>query len=643
MPGGYPCSRARVRVISLGLILILASLPVRGQRPPSPPSGPPAGAAAAVAAANNPAFDLDISVRDEHGNPLDAQATVHLSSPVLSYSDIEVTQSSSAAHFSSLQPGQYGVEVTCPGYRKATEQIIVEFRHESLPIYIYLVPESESGDKSAASGIFILPQQFRADMQRGMVALNKNQYEAARKIFAKVMQKAPGNPDVFYYLGLAELGLQHIEQAGGDFQHALSLDPKHELALVSLGYLQLQTGAPADAVISLEKAASLSHASWCTYFELATAYVKVQRSSEAESAAARAVQLAKEKGASAKYLLGQIQYAEGKRADAKSTWESIVTAFPGDPVASEAKKTLARLETESQGSSTPSNDSLPLPGAPSFSIVKVVERPWAPPDTDSAAYQVAPNANCKTDAVLDSALHRMNSDLKNFEKFSATEHIERQEIDRYGWAGPMRTHDYPYIVFVYPLGATSFYVTEYRSGEDDKPDASEAITSTNLNSMGVNVLQPFYRQRFDYSCEGVSNVRGQAAWQVHFIEKKDAKGEGVRTWRLNYETYDVAVKGRIWISSVSYAVLRVETDLRDPVKGLELTKDHLTVDYGPVNFSTGNKQLWLPWSADSYMERRGRRYHQRHLLSNYLLFDVETTHKIGKSSEATLPSAGSSP
>jgi len=627
----------------LAFILTLLSFPVWGQRPPTQSGGLPNNATTAAAAANNPAFDLDISVRDEHGNPLDAQATVRLSAPILSYNDIEVTQSSSAAHFSSLQPGQYDVEVTCPGYRKATEQFILEFRHESLPVYIYLVPESDSSDKSAANGAFVLPQQFRVDMQRGMVALNKNQYEAARKIFTKVLQKVPGNPDVYYYLGLAELGLQHTDQARGNFQHALSLDPNHELALVSLGYLQLQTGAPADAVISLEKAASLSHANWRTYFELATAYIKVQRLSDAESAAARAVQLSKEKGASSKYLLGQIQYAEGKQAEAKSTWESIVTAFPSDPVASEAKKTLARLETESRGNAVPSKDSLPLPAAPSLSFVKVVERPWSPPDTDSAAYQVAPNENCKTDLILNAALHRMNSDLTNFEKFSATEHIERQEVDRYGWPGPVRTHDYPYIVFVYPLGSTSFYVREFRSGEDEKPDASEAITSTNLNSMGVNVLQPYYRQRFDYSCEGLSNVRGQAAWQIHFVEKRDAKGEGVRTWQLNYETFQVPVKGRIWISSVSFAVLRVETDLRDPVKRLELTKDHLLVDYGPVNFSSGNKQLWLPWSAESYMERSGKRYHHRHLLSNYLLFNVDTTHTVGKAKEPTEPPAGSTP
>jgi hypothetical protein len=76
---------------------------------------------------------------------------------------------------------------------------------------------------------------------------------------------------------------------------------------------------------------------------------------------------------------------------------------------------------------------------------------------------------------------------------------------------------------------------------------------------------------------------------------------------------------------------------------LGLTKDHLLVDYGPVNFAARNAQLWLPWSAEMYMEFRGKRYHHRHFLNDYLLFDVDTTHKIGKPAESPPPAAESAP
>ena len=66
------------------------------------------------------------------------------------------------------------------------------------------------------------------------------------------------------------------------------------------------------------------------------------------------------------------------------------------------------------------------------------------------------------------------------------------------------------------------------------------------------------------------------------------------------------------------------------------------MDYGPVNFLAGNKQLWLPWSADHYMERGGKRYHHRHLLSNYMLFNVDTTHKVAGPSQSAPPHTGPS-
>ncbi len=320
-----------------------------------------------------------------------------------------------------------------------------------------------------------------------------------------------------------------------------------------------------------------------------------------------------------------------------TAWESLLKFFPKDSAVFTARKMLERIESEGLDSAPPSEASLPAPPAPDTNPVTFVEMPWAPRDTDEAVYDVAPQGNCRVVTILDSALQRTNEDLRDFEKFTATEHIEHQKIDSYGWPGPLKTHDFSYVVFVHPLGKNSFYLDEFRDGAGDMSGFTDVIISTGLNSLGVNVLQPFYRDRFNYSCEGLANVRGQAAWQIRFEEKRDAKVGGVRTWRTSNTTYDVAIKGRIWISSASYAILRIESDLRDPIAGLGLTKDHLLVDYGPVNFSARNAQLWLPWSADMYMEFRGKRYHHRHFLSDYLLFDVDTTHKISRPKEPSLP------
>jgi tetratricopeptide (TPR) repeat protein len=630
-----------VRVATLGFAIGALWFPLWGQQmqPPGVPTADPFSQPEAMRLG----FDLDIFVRDSHGNPLDVAAAVHLSSKRLNYDAVLPAQGASAAHFANLALGEYAVEVTCSGFRKTTDRYSSELGRGTLPVYIYLIPESGPANSAASSSALALTQQQRADMQLGIAALNRDRYESAGKTFAKILRKAPGNSDVVYFLGVAELGLKHPEVARENFQRALALDPNNELALVSLGQMKLDGGAPADAVIPLEKAVSLGRAGWRADFELASAYFQLHRLSDAEIAASRAASLAKETGATSLFLLGEIQYAEGKRADAKHTWESLLKRFPKDSAVFTTRKMLARVESEGLEPSPPSSASLPPPPAPDTNPATFVEVPWAPRDTDDAVYAVAPSVNCNAEPILDGALHQMNTQLTDFEKFTATEHIEHQNIDSYGWPGPIKTHDFSYVVFVHPLGKNSFYLEEFRNGAGDLSGFSDVIVSTGLNSLGVNLMQPFYRDRFDYSCEGLANVREQAAWQIRFEEKRDAKAGGVRTWRAGNTTYDIAIKGRIWISGASYAVLRIETDLRDPIAGLGLTKDHLLVDYGPVNFSARNAQLWLPWSADMYMEFRGKRYHHRHFLSDYLLFNVDTAHKISKPNEPLPPPAESDP
>ena len=635
----FPFSAARSRVLVSGSVALLfcPSLWCQIGSPRQGPQNPNAQQPVIQG------IEVNVGVRDSRGVPLDVGAMVHLYSVAGSFNVTESTRDASTAHFSNVMPGDYELEVTSPGYRKATEQLSFFGSRSEMPVYVYMIPESEPAVSNGHSGGPVMSPQLRSDVEKALQALHKKEFEVARKILAKAAQKAPGNPDVIYFLGVAELGLRHTDLAREDFRKALALDPNHELALVSLGELHIQNGETAEAIASFEKAVATGRAGWRAHFQLASAYCKVKRLNDAESEASRAVRLARDKGAAATFLLGEIQYAEGKRSDAKKTWESILSSFPSDPIASEAKKMLSRREESSTGSDLSTAESLPPPSTPEVSLVTVVERPWAPPDMDSAVYDVAPQVDCKTDQILDRALHRMKSELLDFERFTATEHIEHQQVDRYGWPGPVKTHDFSYIVLIYPFENNSFYLEESRgTGGTDLSSFPTSLATIGLSGLGVSVLQPYYRPHFEYSCEGLTNLRGQAAWQVHFLEKPDSKG-GIREWKKGGKVYDLPIKGRIWISSTSYALLRIETDLRNPVEGLELTKDHLIVDYGPVKFSAGNEQLWLPWSAEMFMELHGKRYHHRHFLSDYMLFGVDTTHKIGKPKELPPPPDVASP
>jgi len=623
--------------LPLGCFLLLCGASAFAQRPTSAGRGSQQGLSSSSVA-------LSINVRDASGAPMDGVSVVTLVATVGGYNQTVTTRDASTAVFQGLAQGEYDAEARYPGYQTATEHISVNAIGATMQVYIYLLPESDQKSQGPRPQGIVMSPKLQAEIDKGLEALRKHQFEVARAHFAKGLVLAPGNPDISYLLGAAELGLNHADLARQNFEHALTIDPTHERSLLALGEVQLHNGDILEAIVTLEKAFLKNGAGWRTHLLLASAYSKAGRLSDAETHAQRAADLAHEKGAGARLLLGEIQQTEGKLQEAEKTLQDLAAKFPGDPSAAEARKRLASLSTPRPAvSSEPAPfTNLPVPAIPSVELLPANERPWAPLDIDSREFSLAQNAPCSAEEILPLAELRMKSQLKNFEKFTATEHIDHQEIDRLGRPGLVKSRDFSYIVFVNRYAGDSFFLDEDRYSTRKDTSFPTSLATTGLNNLGVSILQPVTRDEFVYQCEGLASTRGKAAWQIRFQEKKDSTG-GVREWRRDGKLYHVPLKGRIWLSSASFDVLRIETDLLEPVQVLGLTRDHLLVDYGPVNFLTSNTTLWLPWSAEMHMELHGHRYHHKHYLTDYMLFEVDTNHKIGKPKDVPPPSTQTPP
>jgi tetratricopeptide (TPR) repeat protein len=615
-----PRLRFRLALILLGLLATSAS--VCGQRT----------SRSQTPGYNSPQpVSVRVNVRDERGSPLGVPAIVHLRATVGGFDSNLPTRDGSAAEFPEVLPGQYEIEVRCVGYKTTSEQLSVAGMGGDVSVFVYIRSESDAATGSSpASGVVMTPK-LQAEIDKGFDAMRKDQYEAAQRHFERALKITPSNVEVLYLLATAELALHQNELARQHFAEALKLNPGYEKALLAMGEMQLQSGDTAGAITTLEKAYDLNGASWRTHLLLASAYAKTGRLEDAEKHAQRAASLAKEKGAHPTFFLGEIQDAEGKATEAKSTWELVVAQFPNDPVVAKAKEKLAQASEKSANNAKSRAATLPPPPPPIVLLAPVVERAWAPPDIDSMEYRLASDAPCKSDEVLARAQHRMSMQLEDFEKFTATERIEHQQIDRYGMPGPALAREFSYIVFVHPYKEHSVYLEESRNGTSDTSGFPTSLATIGLNGLGVSILQPANQNGFIYKCEGLTSVRGEAAWQIRFQENTATAGfTGVREWRRKGMLYDIPIKGRIWVASSSFDLLRVETDLIAPIDKLELSRDHLTVDYGPVSFQNGSAKLWLPWTAEMYMELHGKRYHHKHFLTDYMLFEVDTSNKVHK-------------
>jgi tetratricopeptide (TPR) repeat protein len=574
-----------------------------------------------------------VSVRELGGGPLQGNAIVKLSSDFKGLHLTQPTRDAGNATFPSVRTGDYQVEVSSVGYKTKTEPASVMPSFASYNVYIYLQPESAAGNASAPPTSTMMTPKLQSEIDKAVDKMRGQQYAEAQKHFEKAAKMAPGNPDVQYMWGMLDYYQQHYDRARTKLETAISINPNHERALVSLGEIQLRQKQSAQAAQTLEKAYLVNGADWRMHYLLAFAYADEKQFANAETHAQRAADLGgKDHSPQARILLGRIQGSENKLSAARTTFNSVIRDFPADPAAKDAKTELIALDKAAESSAASiipaSTSPANAPAAPQPAPAAPVSiRPWAPLDVDAKEYVVAHDVPCSLDTVLQRTQTRAMKQIANFEKFMATEHIEHQEIDAYGNPGAIRAKDFTYLVFITKQKSGSLLLDEQRDGGQNLNAFPTSIATRGLVGLGVFLFDPEYQNDVTYRCEGLSEWRGQAAWEIRFEQKRDVESR-LRTWRTNRGVFPVALKGRAWVSSNTYDVLHLETDLRDPISQIELERDHLAIDYGPVNFNHGATSLWLPWYAEMYMQLHGKRYHHRHTLTNYALFSVDTDHQI---------------
>ena len=536
---------------------------------------------------------------------------------------------STQVQFHNVPAGDCNIEVSAQGYRTAKDRTEVRqsMTSQNQYVFIYLHPESESMAASARPPI--VPPGLIKEMDKAMEAMQKKRDADARKHLDKAARISPTNPDVAYLQGMLELDHHNLPVAEQFFQKAVSSSHSQERALLGLGYVQVQMNQAAAAAQTLEKALQINTSSERGHLLVANAYAQLHEYSKAKEHAQRAAALNSENAPSARTLLAQILAAEGNREAAKLEFEGVLREHPKSPSASVARDSLASLEKSTPGMATVNTALLPTLAAASVT-------PWAPPSVDTLVPGVAPDVMCSADDVVGHTSITIDRQLENLEKFLATEHIQHEEVNARGEVSQIRDKNFSYMVFIEHAKDGLVFLDEKRDGGTGTDSFPTSLATVGLVSLGVDVFHPGFAKALDFKCEGLGQWRGKAAWILHFEQKPNVKSY-LRLWETKTKTVEIPLKGRVWVAASSYNVLHVESDLREPMKELELMRDHLAIDYGPVNFQNGKTELWLPWYADMYLELHGRRYHHNHTLSNFSLFAVDTSDKINLPKEAPPP------
>jgi tetratricopeptide (TPR) repeat protein len=586
---------------------------------------------------------LVVNVRMPDGSPLDTPAVVNLYAFSGGAAGIGVFRGGTA-EFANLTPTSYTLEIIAAGYQRFTQSVQILTSGERQQLSVSLTPEAVRSAVSPAPGPPILAPNAEKEVSKALEDLRADKPEGARKHLEKASHAAPSHPDVSYLWGMYYAQVKDFAKAKLYWEKAVQIAPRHAFSLDGLAQLALQNSDYGAATDYLLRASEAAPSSWRYHERLAETYLDQKQYEEAQKHAERALELGKERASGVQFVLAQIFLQRNDRQAALKALDAFLASHPSGRRALEARRMVDPLSKEDSPEPAAVNTSLTRDEKSStFTAATAELMPpprWMPPDVDDSMPPVESTAGCPLGMILRETEKRVSEVVDAVNRIAATELLENELIDRSGRAVRQTSRRFSYVASVQQIRPGFYTMEEYRNGSMDLDQFPEGIATLGLTAL-VMVFHPVYVDNYDFVCEGVSRWRGGLAWQVHFRQKPDVPAR-LRSYRVNNTSYPISLRGRAWISTDTFEIERLETDLVSPVPKIQLRAEHIAVEYMPVQFQSRHAELWLPESADIFFDFARHRMHRRHSFREYMLFAVDENQQISLptvEAEVAAPSA----
>jgi tetratricopeptide (TPR) repeat protein len=481
-----------------------------------------------------------------------------------------------------------------------------------------------------SSNQVVLAPKIQRELGRALEALRNAKPEQALSHLEAAYRAAPNHPAVNYLFGVYFQRIMDRQGAISHWTKTIEFDPKHVLALLSLSEALMYEDRLPEARMYATRAIEAEPSSWRGHAILAEVLLKEHFTEGVIKEADCALALGHEQAEIVQPLRALAMAESGHKELAARV---LIEYIQGHPKDTAARKQLERFQAPEvpliAGSDVSTDGVEPAPRIEP-AIALPLPSNWLPPDVDERVPPVEPKTMCSLEEVVQKAGKRIVEFVTNVDRFTATEFLEHESINKWGIAKYPETRRFDYAVSIEQYGPGYFDVSEYRGSKYSPVEFPAGVETLGLTSLSL-IFHPRSAGHFAMNCEGLGQWNGIPTWQVHFRQRPDQPNT-TRDYRIgeNGVSHPVALRGRAWIAADSYQIVRMETDLGSTLPEIRLLTDHVVVEYGPVRFKSQNVEMWLPQRAELFSDWKGRRIHRRHSFSNYILCSVDEKQSISE-------------
>jgi tetratricopeptide (TPR) repeat protein len=553
---------------------------------------------------------------------LDRQSIVKLYDPARKVTVWRTTSDKSETSFYDLSGGTYDIDVSAVGFKPQHMQVLIAYAQQARHVEVLLERDPTAIDLNVSDDL--IPAKHRKDAKRAVYALKSGKLTEAQKQLDKVYKFAPSSPQLNFLYGYLYLGLKDLDKAESYLSQSAALDPRGLQTLNLLGRVQLQLQHNRDAQATLEQLIAAKPQDWMAHNLLAGAYLNQKQYENAREQAQLALDEDRGAASMARLFLGEALVMLGRDKEGLEALQTFLRENPKDPAKADVQDLIAKIEAHEQGAVIARGARSATDAALAALPPELPVTPWGPPGVDESKPLVKTGVTCPYDQVLEMSGRRVQQLVEDISQFSATEHLLHERLDKFGNPTSKENRKFGYLATITENPPGYFGVDEDRQLQSGDVGVPDDIVTRGFMGLAL-IFHPHIRGDFQMSCEGLSDFQGNPAWLMYFRQRDDRPSHFGR-YLVGTQPYDVRLKGRAWISAKNFEVVRMESELLNPVDRLSV--QHQIVQYGPIHFKDKNVDLWLPKSVDLYLEINKRRYYRQHSFDQYLLFSVDSQQKL---------------
>jgi tetratricopeptide (TPR) repeat protein len=245
----------------------------------------------------------------------------------------------------------------------------------------------------------------------------------------------------------------------------------------------------------------------------------------------------------------------------------------------------------------------------------------------------------KLDSILSAVGKTVAESFINFPNTSSVEQIHQEKLQRKQKSGATLEQKFRYLCFTPPQTWGPGF-NEYRtdlSGRQTWPQGlGDGFMLTSGFASAALVFHPQYQPQAEFRIIGRQKVNGRDSYVVAFAQQPE-KAQFTGAFKSGETTVTTFSQGLAWIDSETYQITRLRTDLLQPVQEINLERETTEIAYGEVHFKGMDEGFWVPQQVTVTVDWNGKHLRNEHRYSEFKLFQVAATEKLGKPKEPAQP------